>query len=360
MMKNKLLVATRKGLVVFERSKNWQVTGEYFNGIPVSMVYQDPVNKNWWVSLDHGHWGIKLHRSEDEGQSWQEIEAPKYPPGSEAKEGVEATLRYIWAFATSTDASDTILWIGTEPGGLFKHNWIDQTTELNRPLWEHPSRLPHWFGGGRDFAGIHSIVIDPDDKNHLFIGISCAGVFETRDGGGTWQARNNGLIAEFLPNPKAEYGHDPHLLVASTKQKEIMWQQNHCGIFKSQNAGETWVKVSQDGGPAHFGFAIAMDDDSPDRVWVAPAVSDEIRVPRDHKLVICRTEDGGNNWQTLTQGLPQQYAYDIVYRHCLISQADEVVFGTTTGNLFYSSNGGDNWSSLSHYLPMVYCLAWAD
>ena len=357
-MKDKLLVATRKGLLVFHRvAGGWQVTGEHFNGIPVSMVYEDPRDGTWWVSLDHGHWGIKLHKSQDKGVSWQELEAPKYPEGAEAKEGVDATLKYIWSFAAPSVGSD--LWVGTEPGGLFKLQQNQSAFVLNESLWNHPSRLTQWFGGGRDYPGIHSIVLDPRDDQHMYIGISCAGVFESLDGGQSWVPRNKGLKAEFLPNPDAEIGQDPHIVKASLTNPDYMWQQNHCGIYKSTDGGAQWVDVSDRDSEAYFGFALALDDQHPDRAWVAPAQSDEIRVPIDHKLCICRTDDGGSNWITLTDGLPQDYAYDIVYRHCLIAQQDEVCFGTTTGNVFYSSDGGDHWRPIHNYLPMIYCMTWA-
>lgn len=361
-MKNKLLVATRKGLIIFQRDpvSKWKVLSAHFNGIPVSMVYEDPRDGTWWVSLDHGHWGIKLHKSKDKGNTWEEVQAPKYPEGTLVKEGIDATLKYIWAFAALGGAGKSSLLIGTEPGGLFSLDIQTAESKLNQSLWNHPSRTDQWFGGGRDYAGIHSIVLDPRNSKHMYVGISVAGVFETQDGGESWIPKNKGLKAEFLPNPDAEIGHDPHILLASSKQPDHMWQQNHCGIYKTVDGGEQWIDVSDREGEAYFGFALAMDDESPDRAWVAPAQSDEIRVPIDQKLCICRTEDGGNNWTTLNQGLPQAYAYDIVYRHCLINQQEELFFGTTTGNLFYSSDGGDHWEALHQFLPMVYCLTWAD
>jgi len=357
-MKNHLLVGTRKGLVVFQKDNSqWRIIGQHFNGIPVSMVYENPFTGDWWISLDHGHWGMKLHQSSDHGSSWTEWEAPKYPEKAEVKKGIPATLKYIWAFAADKHGE---LWIGTEPGGLFQLNTHTKEMVLNESLWNHHSREDQWFGGGRDHPGIHSIWINPEDENHRYIGISCAGVFETKDKGQSWVPKNKGLVAEFLPNPKAEYGHDPHLLVASSKEPSIMWQQNHCGIFRSDDGGNQWIDVSQTDGKARFGFAIAIDESNPQTAWVAPAQSDEIRVPIDHKLCISRTTDGGKSWVELTDGLPQHFAYDIVYRHALISQENQVVFGTTTGNLYLSEDRGDHWKALHQNLPMIYGLHWAN
>ncbi|NND31441.1 MAG: glycosyl hydrolase [Saprospiraceae bacterium] len=358
-MKNKVLVGTRKGLLVLEKADNkWKITGDHFMGIPVNMVFENEYNGDWWVALDHGHWGNKLQRSADHGETWEEIPAPVYPEGTFVKEDVPASLRYIWAFSPVTSEDGDQLWIGTEPGGLFKRE-PDGSMSFVESLWNHPSRPDHWFGGGRDYAGIHSIVVDPRDEDHIYLGVSVAGVFESNDGGSSWTGKNNGLRAEFLPNPDAEYGHDPHLLVHCRSSPDVLWQQNHCGIFRSADAGTTWQDISDKKGQANFGFAIAADAENDQRAWVVPAISDEVRMAIDKRLCVCRTDDGGKSWNTFRNGLPQEYCFDIVYRHALIAQGSEVFFGTTTGNLFYSSDAGENWESISNYLPMVYGLAFA-
>ncbi len=355
-MRKRILVGTRKGLLILEKKmSNWQIVDDHFLGIPVNMVFEDSRNGTWWVSLDHGHWGMKLHKSEDEGGSWEEIAAPQYPEGSIIKDEVAASLKYIWAFAENGEKNSTGIWIGTEPGGLFSMTG-DHEANLVQSLWDHPSRPNQWFGGGRDYAGIHSVVVDPRDRNHIYVGISVAGVFETRDGGASWKPANRGLRADFLPDPQAEVGHDPHLLVACDADPDVMWQQNHCGIFRSTNGAKSWEDISDPEGEANFGFAIAIDHTDPLRAWVAPAISDEVRVARAQKLCICRTDDGGKSWMTFREGLPQEYCYDIVYRHALIADGNDVIFGTSTGNLFSSSDEGENWEVISNYLPMVYCL----
>src|SRR5690606_38748831 len=184
------------------------------------------------------------------------------------------------------------------------------------------SRKEQWFGGGRDHAGIHSVVVDPRDENRIWIGISCAGVFESTDSGKTWQVRNRGLRADFLPDPNSEIGHDRHIIVAAPSNPDVLWQQSHCGIFVSKNGGKDWQDVSQNEGPANFGFAIAVADDNPDQVWVAPAQSDFIRVAIDKALCISRTDDGGKTWRDFRKGLPQENCFDIVYRHALVSSGN--------------------------------------
>jgi hypothetical protein len=291
--------------------------------------------------------------------TWEEIPPPSYPEEAEAKAGVPATLRYIWAAKHLPIGQNDSFLIGTEPGGLFHWSEENKDWTLNSSLWNQPSRKEQWFGGGRDFPGIHSIVVDPNDAKHWYVAISCAGVFESHDAGSNWVIRNQGLRADFLPDPFAEVGHDPHLLTLCEARPNIMWQQNHCGIFRSVDSGKNWTDISQKNGPANFGFAIAAHESNENLAWVAPSISDEIRVAVDHALCISRTEDGGRTWTNLRNGLPQNSAFDIIYRHALISSGNTVIFGTTTGNLFYSNDGGDHWEAISHHLPMIHALEFA-
>jgi len=352
-----MLLGTRKGLISYRNKKaGWTVENISFEGQPVSIAYADPRTGTWWACLDHGHWGVKLHRSTDRGATWEEIPAPAYPEGEEIKEGIPATTRYIWSMAHGGNSYRSRLWLGTDPGGLFQSLDGGASFQLVESLWNHPTRKTGWFGGGRDQPGIHSIVVDPRNEDHIHIGISCAGIFETSDGGNHWEIRNNGLRAEFLPDPDSSVGHDPHILVAAPSDPDTLWQQNHCGIFRSSDGARSWQEVSQPNGPARFGFAIAVADDDPGQAWVAPAHSDGNRIAIDGGLCICRTDDGGKSWKELRNGLPQQNCFDIVYRHALASSGDALAFGTTTGNLFFSANRGESWEILNNYLPMIYSL----
>ena len=356
----KLLISTRKGLVEYHRSGNsWNKYTHHFEAIPVTYSFVDPIHGHWWACLDHGHWGIKLHRTMDEGKSWAEMEAPSYPEGFEVKETVPAKTEYLWSMASGGRQYPDRLWMGTIPGGLFKSEDNGITWSINLPLWNHPSRKEQWFGAGFDHPGIHSILVDPRDNDHIVVGISVAGVFETKDGGKNWNTRNKGLIAEYLPDSNAEVGQDPHLVVRSKSSPDIMWQQNHCGIFQTMDGGMNWNAMSKQGDIAHFGFAIAVDDDHPEVAFVAPAKSDEYRVAINQALCICKTEDGGRSWRELRNGLPQENCFDIVYRHGLAISGKNLAFGTTTGNVFYSNNSGEEWKVLSNYLPLVHAVTFA-
>lgn len=360
-MKPTLLLGTRKGFIAYRLiNSKWQFENLSFEGIPVSIAYADPRNGTWWACLDHGHWGVKLHCSHDRGKSWSEVSAPAYPTGEEVKDGVPAVTRYIWAFSQGGKKFPSKLWLGTDPGGLFMSQDEGKSFQLVESLWQHPSRKEKWMGGGRDMPGIHSVVVDPRNENHIHVGISVAGVFETTDGGRSWQACNKGLRADFLPDPYSEIGHDPHILVAAPSNPDVLWQQNHCGIFRSVDGARTWVDVGEKEGPAKFGFAIAVADDNPDQAWVAPANSDLTRTAIKGALCICRTDDGGKTWKDLRKGLPQENCFDIVYRHSLALSGDALAFGTTTGNLFFSNDRGESWQVINNYLPMVYSIQFAE
>lgn len=357
-----LLVGTSKGLIVFDQQdETWQIQKVHFLGMPVALIYVDERDDTWWAGIAHRHWGQKLHYSKDQGETWQAVRTPKYPADAFVIPGKKATLKKIWCMAQAGPDKPGGLWLGTEPGGLFYSADRGHSFELVQGLWDHPSRQDQqqWFGAGRDYPFIHSIVVDPNDSDHVYIAVSCAGVFETKDGGLSWTPRNQGLIAAYLPNPTADVGHDPHLLLACRSKPEVLWQQNHCGIFRSTNAGESWDNVTDKNGLADYGFALAIDHQNPEKAWVIPAISDEVRVAQNLALCVCQTADGGQTWQAQRQGLPQEFCFDIVFRHSFCNADSLLVFGTTTGNLFLSQNDGLDWRCLSHHLPRIDCLTFS-
>jgi photosystem II stability/assembly factor-like uncharacterized protein len=370
-----LILGTRKGLLTFaKRGKDWCFEREDFRAIPVSYAVADPRTGMLWACLDHGHWGQKLHRSRDGGVTWEEITAPKFPedakiygqfPAADDADGVEtdngqpAKVSYLWLVAPGGNDQPNRLYIGTEPGGLFQSDDGGETFQLVEGLWHHPSRKKWWFGGGRDHPGLCSIVVDPRDSQHIFIGVSVGGVYETTDGGQTWEGRNKGLLACYLPNPESEYGHDPHFMLASPSNPDVLWQQNHCGIFRSTDGAHTWQNISEPGGPAYFGFAIALDEHDDQTAWVVPAVDAEYRLAVDRALCVCRTDDGGKTWTAFRDGLPQNTCYDVTFRHALDIDGDTLAFGTTTGNVYLSDDRGESWRCIGNNLPPVYSVRFA-
>lgn len=355
-MMNPIILGTHKGLLILD-GETGQVMREFHPGVPVSYATTDPRTGVLWAGVDHGHWGRKLHFSLDMGKTWEEAPAPKYPEGSETADGQPATCSYLWIITPGGADQPERLYIGTEPGGLFRSDNGGESFELVESLWNHPTRKEGWFGGGRDYAGSCSILVDPRDSNHLYVGISVGGVYESTDGGESWTPRNRGLMANYLPDPHAEVGHDPHFVTFSPANPDVLWQQNHCGVFRSADGAQTWQDVSRP--PVYFGFAIAVDEQDADVAWVVPAVSDEMRIAVDRALCVCRTDDGGQTWTDFRAGLPQHNCYDLVFRHALDVQGDTLAFGTTNGNVYLSTDRGESWRCLGSSFAPVYSVRFA-
>lgn len=357
-MDSKLLVATTKGLVVLvQDAAEWRVDSIHFTGLPVSFIYVDPRDHSWWAGISHRHWGEKLHVSKDQGRTWAEAGLPSYK-GYFDRPDKPATLKRLWTLEQAGPDKPDCYWLGTEPGGLFYSADGGASWSLNESLWNHPSRQDkaQWFGAGKDFPFIHSIIVDPRDSHTVYIGVSCAGVFKTTDRGKSWSAKNNGLVATYLPNPKTEVGHDPHRLLISHTNPNVIWQQNHCGIFRTTDGAENWHDVSGQDHFPFYGFALAIDETSTERAWVIPAQSDEVRLPHGLQLTVCQTFDGGKSWIALTKGLPSDNCFDLVLRHAFARRGRTLAFGTNNGNLFISADEGENWKSIMNHLAVVNCV----
>jgi hypothetical protein len=351
----KILLGTTKGLLEFGyRNGGIELERLDFRGLPVSMIHHDGNTGMMWIGLSMKHWGPKLFRSSDAGRNWQEVAAPLYPEGSMIGPGKPATLRLIWS--ALYHGRQGKLWVGTEPGGLFESLDGGDTFNLNEPLWDHPTRAEHWFGGGRNHAGIHTILDHPDDPDFLLIGVSCGGVYVSRDDGLTWSPKNQGLRADYLPDPHSPYGHDPHAIRLCRQHPDTIWQQNHCGVFISHDAAESWQDVTPEDQYGRYGFPIVIDDRDPLKAWIIPAESDDQRVAKDLRLVVCKTEDGGKTWIKQTAGLPQVHCFDLVFRHAFDRKNALMVFGTTTGNLFISADDGDTWNHAQTFLPPIHSV----
>jgi photosystem II stability/assembly factor-like uncharacterized protein len=245
--------------------------------------------------------------------------------------------------------------MGTDPGGLFRSDDGGTSFSLVKSLWEHPSRKieGQWFGAGSDYPFIHSIVVNPSDQQHIYIAVSCAGVFESTDAGETWKARNNGLIAAYLPNPYVEVGHDPHMLRIHREHQKIMWQQNHCGIYYSKDAGRKWEHVSSPHKIPYYGFGLTIDEENPARAWVIPVQSDEQRIAPNFELKVYRTDNFGESWELDSEGLPESPVFDIVLRQAFERSGKHMLFGTTNGNVYYRSDDNSKWLILNSNLTKV-------
>ncbi len=369
-MADQLFVGTRKGLFTFAKSNGaWAVQSSEVVGVPVTMLLHDPRNNALYAAVGHGHWGVKMHKSSDGGDTWNEITAPAYPEKPEDAPDIKCPMRgidipwnveQIWAMAIDP-STDGGLWCGVIPGGLFHSADGGNTWELNMPFWSLPNRA-RWMGGGYDYPGIHSICVDPRDPNRVNVGISCGGVWITEDHGQTWRQGAHGMSYDFGPDEGQEdpESQDPHIVVQSAANPDVMWSQHHCGIFRTTDNSQSWHKI-ENAKPSAFGFACATDPNDADTAWFVPAVKDENRVPVDGKVVVTRTRDGGQSFDVLTDGLPQDNAWDIVYRHGLDidGTGQQLAMGSTTGSLWLSENQGDQWQTLSTHLPPVYVVQFA-
>jgi photosystem II stability/assembly factor-like uncharacterized protein len=388
-MSKRILLGTRKGTFIVEGGNGtWRPALVGHAGSGSNFVARDPHTGTLWALLGHGHWGAKLSRSRDEGKTWQDAAQIKYPEGARylgheipsedeaAPAGPKlrpATLLKLWFISFGPRGR---LYVGTIPGGLFTSDDGGESFELNRPLWNHESRggdlfagegtgMTHWYGtpasadGGEFAPGIHSIAVDPRNADRVLVGVSTAGVLETTDGGKTWRGRNKGMLNDYLPDPAAEWGHDPHYVELCPGDPDHVWQQNHSGVFYSSDGAATWKKVSDPSKGVHFGFPVAVDGQDGRVAWLVPGRADNQRMAIDGGLFVARTHDGGQTWQPLREGLPQQHAYDVVYRHALANSGDTLAFGSTTGNLYVSENRGDTWRSVGNNFPPIYSVRFA-
>jgi photosystem II stability/assembly factor-like uncharacterized protein len=368
-MKNadRCFVGTRKGLFVLERTGGkLAVARVEFLGAPVTMVLPDPRDGALYVSVKHGHFGAKMHRSTDGGATSDELPSPAFPPKPEGlsdKDPMRGTERkwsveQVWSLEAGGAPGELLL--GTIPGGLFRSRDSGASWQLVRSLWDNPSR-GKWFGGGYDDPGIHSILVDPRDGKRYHLGISCGGVWLTEDGGETWSTRTEGMLADFMPPDRAGEPdiQDPHRVAMCAAHPDVLWCQHHCSAYRTDDGGKKWTELTALA-PSRFGFAVACSPVDPGTAWFVPAVKDELRVPVDGKLAVARTTDGGKSFSIFSKGLPQEHAYDLVYRHGLDvdGSGGSLVMGSTTGSLWTSSDGGESWEAVSHHLPPIYVTRW--
>jgi ligand-binding sensor domain-containing protein len=363
----KLLVATRKGLFVVEGSgPKAVIAGASFLGDNVTLASADRRDGSWYAVLDHGHFGVKLHRSTDGGASWSEIGVPAYPKKPEGlvdrdmwgREREWAT-KGIWALEPALDAAGA-LWCGTLPGGLFRSEDRGQSWKLVESLWNHPLRVK-WSGGGADHAALHSVLVDPRDPRTVVVAVSIGGVWRTRDRGATWTAHAQGMKATYVPPEQSERPEvqDPHRVVQCAAAPQVFWCQHHCGIWRSSDDLASWQPIAAE--PSSFGFAVAVHPRDADTAWFVPAHSDQKRAPIDGRVIVTRTRDGGRSFETLGRGLPQRHAYDLVLRHALAidGSGSELAMGSSTGSLWVTADQGDSWHHAAQHLPPIYAVRYA-
>jgi hypothetical protein len=348
-----LLIATKKGLFVLEGEPGapFDVTGRAFAGDPVEYAVRDPRTGRVLVSATSPFYGPKIWYADDPAGEWEQAEGVELPPGG------ETALERIWVIVPG--AADGVVYAGGDPGALFESRDGGASFELNRALWEQPSR-PQWQPGAGGLC-LHSIVPWPGEPDRLALGISAAGVWLTDDGGATWRRGNEGIVARYLPDdsPDDEVALCVHRLQRSAKRPERIFMQFHGGVYRSDDAGETWNDIAA-GLPSDFGFPLAVDPADPDSAYVIPLVADIDRVTPDGRVRVYETRDAGASWTPRGDGLPPEHAYLTVLRGAMDQVGEgaslELYFGATSGAVFGSGDAGASWFDVAAHLPPVHSV----
>jgi hypothetical protein len=362
MSKVRLLVGTRKGAFVLTsdgKREQWDINGPHFGGWEIYHVKGSPVDpERLYASQCSGWFGQLIQRSNDGGKTWE-------PVGNKfVYDGVPGThlwydgtphpweFKRVWHLEPSLTDRDTV-YAGVEDAAMFR------TTDGGQTWHELPGLRGHGSGSkwqpGAGGMGLHTILLDPSDHQRMFIAISAAGAFRTTDGGKTWQPINRGLKSQYIPDPNAEVGHCVHRIAMHRSRPNVLFMQKHWDVMRSDNAGEAWEEVSGNL-PTDFGFVIDVHAHEPETIYVVPIKSDSEHYPAEAKLRVYRSRTGGNEWEALTNGLPQRDCYVNVLREAMAVDALDdcgVYFGTTGGQVYVSADGGDRWTAIVRDLPAV-------
>lgn len=352
-----LLVGTMKGAFLFHSDgerRAWRMDGPHFRGEAVyALAFDQRAGRRRVLAGGQSmHWGSVVRCSDDFGGTWTEPDRQnvRFPEDS------GLALANIWQIRPGRDTEPDVVYAGVEPAALFRSADAGETWEPVEGLLNHEHR-PQWQPGGGGLC-LHTIVLDPADERRMAIAISTGGVYRTDDGGRSWRARNHGVRAEFLPDKHPEFGQCVHKVVNHPSRPERLYLQNHWGLYRSDDWGDTWHDIAN-GVPSDFGFAMEVHPREPDTVYIIPLDSDQFRIVPEARLRVYRTRDAGASWHPLTAGLPQQDAYECVLRDGMSTDGGDpagLYFGTRGGKLYGSADGGDRWMQISDALPPITCV----
>ncbi len=358
----RVLVGTHKGAFILtsdEKRKAWTIDGPHFGGWEIYHVKGSPVDPDrLYASQSSGWFGQVIQRSDDGGRTWEPVGnefAYDGDPGTHQwYDGTQHPWEFtrVWHLEPSPTDPDTV-YAGVEDAALFRSSDGGKTWKELPGLREVKGHL--WQPGAGGMC-LHTIVLDPNNPNRIVTAISAAGAFRTDDGGETWRAVNQGLRSDFeLPDPNAEVGHCVHRIAMHPSRPDVLFMQKHWDVMRSDDAGESWHEVSGNL-PTDFGFPIDVHAHEPETIYVVPIKSDSEHYPPDGKLRVYRSRTGGDEWEALTDGLPQANCYHNILRSALaVDTMDQagVYFGTTGGQVYASADGGDHWMAIAENLPRV-------
>jgi photosystem II stability/assembly factor-like uncharacterized protein len=358
----RVLVGTRKGAFVLTSDgmrSDWEVSGPHFAGWEIYHVKGSPADPDrLYASQSSGWFGQVIQRSDDGGSSWNPV------GNSFVYAGVPGTHQWydgtphpwefarVWHLEPSLTDPDTV-YAGVEDAALFRSTDGGQEWTELRGLREHGSG-PHWQPGAGGMC-LHTIMLDPTTPGRIYVAISAAGAFRSDDDGVTWKPINRGLRSQGIPDEDAEVGHCVHHVAMHPSRPEVLFMQKHWDVMRSDDAGDSWREISGNL-PTDFGFVIDVHAHEPETIYVVPIKSDSDHFVPDGKLRVYRSRTGGDEWEPLTKGLPQNDCYVNVLRDAMaVDSLDEcgVYFGTTGGQVYASADSGDSWQPIVHDLPAV-------
>ena len=358
----RVLVGTRKGLFILtsdDARRDWGVAGPHFAGWEIYHCQASPVNPGrLYASQSKGWFGQLLQRSDDGGRTWEpagnQFSYDGLPGTHQSYDGTPHAWEFlrVWHLRPDLREADTV-YAGVEDAGIFRSRDGGRSWSELSGLRRHPSGAA-WQPGAGGMC-LHTILLDPSDPARLFVAISAAGVFGSGDGGDTWRPMNRGLRSDHLPNAEAEVGHCVHRIALHPARPQTLFMQKHYDVMRSDDGGESWREVSGNL-PSDFGFVVAVHAHEPETVYVVPIQSDREHFPPEGRLRVYRSRTGGEEWEALSEGLPQRHCYVDVLRGALaVDTLDPcgVYFGTTGGQVYASRDAGDNWSPLVRDLPAV-------
>ncbi len=361
-----VVLGTRKGLffVTDDRERSsWRVSEPHHLGNIIQHAVVDPRDHTRLLAATRtGHLGPTVLRSDDWGDTWTEASSP---PAFRAGEPLERSLDAVFWLTPGHPDEPGAWYAGGTPQGLFRSDDGGDTWETvdgwnDHPMWETWAEFP--YQGTPDGAMLHSVSVDPRDPKHLYIGLSGGGVFESFDCGADWQPLNQGMAADFLPDPDAEFGHDPHCVRLHPARPDRLYQQNHCGIYRLDRPHDRWERIG-DNMPAEvgdIGFPVELHPRDPDTVWVFPMDGTDVwpRTSPDGRPAVYRTRDAGASWVRQDDGLPERGWFTVKRQAMTTDMADPVgvYFGTTSGELWASADEGSSWRPIAQHLPEIFSV----